>query len=161
MPLEYWDHSFLTTTYLINLLPSSSLNFETPYFTLFKRVPDYKAVRVFGCACFSCLRPYNQSKLQPRSEECLFLGYSENHKGYNCLSKQGKIYISKDVIFNETHFPFLSLFSPKSPNTSSNCIPVPFTNTQSFILPPSNPPIPTASSLSTKNFSLPSSSQNP
>ena len=109
-----------------------------PHTTLFfKRVPNYKALRVFGCACFPCLRPYNQSKLQPRSEECLFLGYSGNHKGYKCLSKQGKIYISKDVIFNETHFPFLSLFSPKSPNTSSNCIHVPFINTNplSYHLP--------------------------
>ena len=30
MPLKFWDEAFLTATYLINLLPSKVINFETP-----------------------------------------------------------------------------------------------------------------------------------
>ncbi|KAL6336283.1 hypothetical protein AAG906_014452 [Vitis piasezkii] len=34
------------------------------------------------------------------------MGYSLNHKGYKCLDSNGKLYISRDVIFDETTFPF-------------------------------------------------------
>lgn len=44
---------------------------------------------------------------------CVFIGYSSMHKGYKCLDRTtGKIYISRDVIFDESRFPFAS---------SSNC----------------------------------------
>jgi hypothetical protein len=38
---------------------------------------------------------------------CVFLGYSAMHKGYECLDcRTGRIYISREVIFNEAIFPF-------------------------------------------------------
>jgi histone deacetylase 1/2 len=30
MPLKFWDEAFLTATFLINLLPSKVINFDTP-----------------------------------------------------------------------------------------------------------------------------------
>lgn len=67
-------------------------------------------LRVFGCACFPFLIPYNSSKLQFRSSKCIFLGYSPSHKGYFCLHSSGKIYISPTIEFNEKEFPYHSLF---------------------------------------------------
>lgn len=46
--------------------------------------------------------------------KCVFLGYSESHKGYQCLSSSGRIYISRDVIFNENEFPFKAGFLTNS-----------------------------------------------
>jgi hypothetical protein len=40
----------------------------------------------------------------------VFLGYSTNHKGYKCLEVNfGRVYISRDVVFDETVFPFSKL----------------------------------------------------
>lgn len=123
LPLKFWDHAFVTAAYLINRLPSVSLGNQSPYSKLLHKVPDYSHLRVFGCACFPFLRPYNSHKMDFRSQECVFLGYSSIHKGYKCLSPTGRIYISKDVLFHETKFPYVSLFSsiasPASKSSSS------------------------------------------
>lgn len=67
-------------------------------------------LRVFGCACWPNLRPYNTRKLAFRSKRCAFLGYSNMHKGFKCLDiSTGRIYISRDVVFDEHVFPFSKL----------------------------------------------------
>ena len=41
------------------------------------------------------------------TSQCIFLGYSSHHKGYKCLNiPTGRIYISRDVLFDEFTFPF-------------------------------------------------------
>jgi hypothetical protein len=110
MPLKFWDEDFLTTTFLINLLPSKVLDFDTPTERLLNITPNYDALRTFGCACWPNLRPYNKRKLAFRSKRCVFLGYSPLHKGVKCLDvSQGRVYISHDVVFDENVFPFASL----------------------------------------------------
>lgn len=106
MPPQYWDDAFSTACYLINHMPTSVLKNRSPFELLFKCKPDCTFLRTFGCACWPNLRPYNSNKLQPRSLECLFLGYSPHHKGYKCLHLPTKrLYISRDVVFNESVFP--------------------------------------------------------
>lgn len=79
IPLKYWDEAFLAATYIINRDPSKVISFETPLERLFHQKPDYPALRTFGCACWPHLRPYNNHKLQFRSKQCVFLGYSQLH----------------------------------------------------------------------------------
>lgn len=110
IPIKFWNHAFLTAVYLINRLSTTSLNGVVPYTILFKQDPDYKFLKVFGCACFPFLRPYNKNKLDFRSQECLFLGYSTSHKGYKCLNSDGRLYIFRDVPFNEHRFSYQELF---------------------------------------------------
>lgn len=74
LPQSYWSYVFQTAVFLINRLPSSVLNFQSPYFALYKSMPDYNLIKCFGCSCFPFLRPYNDHKLQYRSYECVFLG---------------------------------------------------------------------------------------
>lgn len=110
MPLKYWDEAFLAATYLINRLPTKVLNFSSPLETLFQEKPNYTGLRTFGCSCWPNLRPFNTHKLQFRSKQCVFLGYSNLHKGFKCLDVSGgRIYISRDVVFDETVYPFSKL----------------------------------------------------
>jgi hypothetical protein len=110
MPLKFWDEAFVAATYLINRTPAKLLNFSTPYEHLLKEKPDYSMLRVFGCACWPNLRPYNARKLEFRSKRCAFIGYSNMHKGFKCLDiSTGRVYISRDVVFDETMVPFSEL----------------------------------------------------
>jgi transposase InsO family protein len=110
MPLKFWDEAFLTAVFLINRLPSRVINNETPFYRLYDKDPEYLSLRIFGCACWPHLRPYNTTKLSFRSKQCVFLGYSNQHKGFKCLDpKEGRVYISRDVTFDEHVFPFASL----------------------------------------------------
>ena len=110
MPLKFWDGAFLTATYLINRIPSRILDFSTPLHHLFQEQPNYSFLRVFGCAIWRNLRPYNKHKIEFRSKQCVFIGYSNLRKGYKCLDiSSGRVYISRDVVFDENVFPFEKL----------------------------------------------------
>jgi histone deacetylase 1/2 len=86
---------------------------KTPVELLFHEPPDYTFLKVFGCACWPHLRPYNSRKLEFRSKQCVFLGYSSMHKGYKCLHiPSNRVYISRDVVFDENLFPFAPTVSP-------------------------------------------------
>lgn len=78
----YWVEACITALFLINRMPSLILQNHTPLTKLFKAEPEYSNLRVFGCACYPLLRPYNKHKLEFRSKKCIFLGYNSNHKGY-------------------------------------------------------------------------------
>jgi hypothetical protein len=110
MPLKFWDGAFTIVVYLINRTPNKVVGYETPLEYLFQTKPNYLALRVFGCAYWPNLRPYNQHKLQFRSKQCVFLWYSNQHKRFKCLDvPKGRAYISQDIVFNETIYPFAKL----------------------------------------------------
>jgi hypothetical protein len=110
MPLKFWDEAFITATYLINRLLSKVIDNQTPLERLLHQKLDYSMLRTFGCACWPNLRPYNTRKLQFRSKRCVFLGYNNIHKGFKCLDVgEGRVYISRDVIFDESVFLFHEL----------------------------------------------------
>lgn len=107
MPLSLWVDVFLTTVYLINRLPSSILNNESPYYKLYNRHPDYRGLRVLGCQCFPSLRHQGSSKFDKKTYPCVFIGYSSIHKGFRCLEpKTKRVYISRHMVFDESVFPF-------------------------------------------------------
>ena len=114
MPLKYWDEAFRVVVFLYNRLSASVLHLKTPLEVLLHSSPIYSMLKVFGCACYPNTRPYNGHKLNFRSTQCTFLGYSLNHKGYKCLDKNGKIFISRDVIFYEHSFSFSSSYSSQT-----------------------------------------------
>jgi hypothetical protein len=123
MPLRYWDDAFQTACYLINRLPTPIIQNKSPFEKLFHSAPDYLFLKTFGCACWPNLRPYNSHKLQPRSLQCVFLGYSLLHRGYKCLHiPTGRLYISRDVIFLENLFPFSQKNSSPSSTFSDQSI---------------------------------------
>ena len=113
MPLKFWWTAFHSVVYLINMLPTPVLQMKSPFEVVYHRKPDYMQLKVFGSACYPCLRSYNRYKLQFRTSKCVFIGYSTAHKGYKCLHPSGKVYLARHVIFNEKEFPYCDLFQIK------------------------------------------------
>jgi histone deacetylase 1/2 len=110
VPLSYWNDAFSTACFLINRLPSRTIDIQTPLQRLLLETPNYTFFKVFGCACWPHICQYNNHKLEFCSKKCVFLGYSSLHKGYKCLHvPSNRVYISRDVIFDEHVFPFANL----------------------------------------------------
>jgi hypothetical protein len=111
MPLKYWDEAFLVATYLINQLPTKVLDFLHALDKLIQEKLNYAGLVVYTrlVVCAGHSSP-NTQKLQFRFNQCVFLGYSNLHKGFKCLDiAAGRVYISCDVVFDETFYPFSKL----------------------------------------------------
>lgn len=85
LPPSLWVEALHPTTYLINRLPSPTLNNLNSYAKLYNKSPSYSHLKSFVCLCYPWLRPYNNSKLPPLSLPCVFIGYTSARKGYRCL----------------------------------------------------------------------------
>ncbi|XP_019260138.1 PREDICTED: uncharacterized protein LOC109238158 [Nicotiana attenuata] len=125
LPLRFWDECVLCATYIINRLPSNSINNKTPYELIYKRKPKYSHLKSFGCLCYPNVPIPHRDKFSPRTAPHVFVGYPFNTKGYKVLNlATRKIYISRDVVFNESIFPFNCSMNKSS--KSPIFYPVPF-----------------------------------
>ncbi|GKU98443.1 hypothetical protein SLEP1_g11451 [Rubroshorea leprosula] len=115
-PERFWGEAALTAVYLINRIPSSVLNNQSPYERLHGILPAYNLLKVFGCACFVLLPPHEHNKLELRARLCYFLGYGITQKGYRCWDPVSqKLRVSRHVVFWEhTMFSSLSNFKVSS-----------------------------------------------
>jgi hypothetical protein len=112
---RYWVEGLHTTTYLLNRLPTKAISTTSPYFALHGVAPSYEHLRVFGCAYYPNLSAKVAHKLAPQSTRCIFLGYSADHKGYQCLDlTTNNIIVSPHVVFDEVDFSFSA--SPRLTN---------------------------------------------
>ncbi|KAI0498967.1 hypothetical protein KFK09_019866 [Dendrobium nobile] len=115
VPYIHWPDAVLTATYLINRMPSPNTNNISPFELLYHKAPEYDHLRIFGSARFPLIPENARHKLQPKAKLCVFLGYSENYKGYKCFDvSTNKLIISRHVKFDENCFPFSKLTSNTS-----------------------------------------------
>ncbi|CAM8954310.1 unnamed protein product [Rhodiola kirilowii] len=148
LPLQFWAECVSAAAFIINHTPSPNLGHRTPYELLHNRVPSYNSFRVFGCLCFASQMPRSRDKFAPRSRKCIFIGYPSGKHGWRLYDLETKeSFISRDVVFFETFFPFATpsiqpptaLESTPSPAIYDDppyFLPQPATSTHSATLPP-------------------------
>ncbi|PKU66399.1 Retrovirus-related Pol polyprotein from transposon TNT 1-94 [Dendrobium catenatum] len=140
LPYTLWPDAVLTAVYLINRMPSQNTKNMSPFELLHNRKPDYKHLRIFGCACFPLIPASQRTKLQPTAMNNVFLGYSDIHKGYKCLNPNtNKITISRHVTFDESFFPYTTNSQPVQSQENQIC---PLLLTPILPQPPKTTPAP-------------------
>lgn len=100
-------------------MPFKNLGMKSSYYLLFHQDLVIYTLKIFGSTIYPFLRPYKQTKLQPRSKQCVFLSFAARYKGvvcYEICSK--KLVLSSHVIYGKNIFPYKIQVRPLSGNTS-------------------------------------------
>ena len=79
---EFWAEACNTAVYLINRSPSSRLDFGIPEEEWLGRRISYSHLPVYGCQAFVHVPKEKRSKLDSKSQECIFLAYGEDQYGF-------------------------------------------------------------------------------
>ena len=109
VPQYLWCEAVLTATYLVNRLLSAALGGAIPLQRLTPAADIFSLPpRVFGCTAFVQDHTPGLSKLAPRAQKSVFVGYSRTQKGYRVYFPDRHQYVtSADVTFHEDvpYFP--------------------------------------------------------
>lgn len=106
IPIMFWGDCILTTTYIINRLPSKFLHDISPNEKFHKIAPSLSHMRTLRCLCYGTY-PNPTDKFSLRAIIAVFMGYSPVQKGYRLYSLQSHtFFVSRDIHFREHIFPF-------------------------------------------------------
>eukprot|EP01018_Ginkgo_biloba_P000237 Gb_33365 [translate_table: standard] len=102
LPNDYWAEAMEIVVYILNHSPIKPVKNITPKKAWSGHKPSVTHFRVFSYVAYVHILDKKRKKLDAKSELCIFMGYSEETKGYrfyNPMTKQ--LIISRDVLFNE------------------------------------------------------------
>lgn len=98
---QWWAEAVCAAVDIINVLPNAP-NKEAPNEKWNGKKCNLNNFKVFGCKAMAWLPDCKRSKLDAKSQECIFLRNASNSKAYRLYNEQTKsIVISRDVIFME------------------------------------------------------------
>lgn len=104
LPMSYWAEAVVMSAYLLNRLPSKSVQGKTPYEAWHKCKPSVQHIRIFGSPAYAHLNKQQtqHSKLSDRARKLVFVGFTEGIKAYKLLDPQTKrVIYSRSVVFDE------------------------------------------------------------
>jgi len=80
VPTRFWPEAVATSAYLLNKVPSQTLNHRTPIQILATQtnIPPVQMLppRVFGYFVFVHISEANKTKFDPCADKCVFVGYA-------------------------------------------------------------------------------------
>ncbi|KAJ9544387.1 hypothetical protein OSB04_024094 [Centaurea solstitialis] len=137
LPQYLWAEAVNTACYTQNRSIIHRRFGKTPYHVLFGRIPNIDYFKVFGCPCFVLNESENRGKFGPKSDEMIFVGYSDCSVAYRVFNKKSRVvYESVNVRFD----PFVELSSTVSSNADTVSNNVVFTDASSSTTSSIDPP---------------------
>ncbi|KAI3700123.1 hypothetical protein L2E82_44740 [Cichorium intybus] len=118
IPMYFWAEAISTACFTQNRSYIHRRFHITPYELLNRRKSNVKFLHIFGCRCFILNMKDYLTKFNDKSEEGIFLGYSQNSKAYRVMNKSTrKIEETFNLSFDDYYmkkslhpFPMLSIF---------------------------------------------------
>jgi hypothetical protein len=102
LSLKYWVEAINCENYIVNHTPTKALKNITLKESWTKIKPDVSHFCLFGSIARAHIPDEKRKALQPKSEKCIFVGYSEYVKGYRLLQPHcNDNIIRRDVKFDE------------------------------------------------------------
>ena len=100
---KFWGEAVATTVYLLNISPTRAVYNQTSYEAWKHKKPQVSHLKVFGCVAYALVN--DRSKLDKKSDKCIFIGYCDQSKAYRLYNPvSGNFLISRNVIFNEEDY---------------------------------------------------------
>jgi len=107
--IRNWAKSITTAVYIMNRTPTAIVHGMTPKENFIGKKLDVSHLGVFGCIAYVHVPNEKRSKLDPKVEKCIFIGYSLEQKAYRCFNPSTrKLQVNRDVMFDE----MVSQYSP-------------------------------------------------
>ncbi|XP_071740805.1 uncharacterized protein [Rutidosis leptorrhynchoides] len=102
MPKFYWTEAVKWACHILNRYISRSLDDKVPEEMWSGMKPSVDHFKGFGCIAYVHVLAQLRTKLEDRSQKCVFLGVSLESKAYRLYNPiEQKIVVSRDVIFDE------------------------------------------------------------
>ncbi|CAN0908179.1 Retrovirus-related Pol polyprotein from transposon TNT 1-94 [Linum grandiflorum] len=103
VPIKFWAEAVNTACYVINRVLIRKNTMKTPYEIWKNLKPNISYFHPFGCRCFILNTKDHLGKFDAKSDEGIFLGYSNLSKAYRVFNKRSnKIEESIHVLFDQT-----------------------------------------------------------
>jgi hypothetical protein len=88
LPNYFWAEAVATVVYIMNRTPTAIVHGMTLEEKFTSKKPDVLHLRVFGCIAYVHVPDEKKSKLDPKAEKCIFIGYSLERKKYRCFNRE-------------------------------------------------------------------------
>jgi len=156
-----WAEACSVAVYIRNRLPHSSLQGKTPYEALYKTKPTIAHLLPFGQSCFAHIHQEKRtpgSKLQPRAEKGIFIGYTDSSSIYRIQLENKRIIIIRAANCILANSPTPALANSPMPALANSPMPA-LANSPMPAL--ANSPMPALANPSNPPHAAPSSSNPP
>ena len=74
LPISFWGYALETTAFILNRVPTKAVE-KTPYEIWTGKTPSLSFLKIWGCEAY--VKRQISYKLAPKSDKCLFMGYSK------------------------------------------------------------------------------------
>ena len=85
-PISYWEDALLTTSHVLNQVPSKFIS-STPYELWNNQKPDPSNLQPWGSVAYVHNPFHKYGKLGHRGRICIFIRYSEHFKEYAFINE--------------------------------------------------------------------------
>ena len=82
LPKNYWAKVVVVVVHILNISLKKAMRNISPYEAWFHRKPNVSHLKVFGCVSYELINENAQGQMDKKSEKCIFIGYSNDNKGY-------------------------------------------------------------------------------